>query len=334
MHRECRRWWSRPAETDRGPWRARCPAERPRQLQGVSRWPGRGVSCPSPVVMSFSCCGNAISRRGGGERVRLAHARGRPRRPDLGRARACVHNTDAAYPRRSVFAIIVRVNMLQAMAGALYDEMHADGDRGVRAHYRAFQSWLESQSADAIAAKRAEADLIFHRVGITFAVYGDDQGTERLIPFDIIPRIIPAAEWKRLEAGLRQRVKALNRFIHDIYHGQSIVRAGVIPPEQIFCNAQYRPEMQGVDVAGDIYTHVAGIDVVRADDGEFYVLEDNLRVPSGVSYMLENRKMMMRLFPELFARNKVAPVAHYPDLLLEDLRSVAPSGIREPTVAV
>src|SRR5882672_10561316 len=234
MHRECRRWWSRPAETDRGPWRARCPAERPRQLQGVSRWPGRGVSCPSPVVMSFSCCGNAIARRGGGERVRLAHARGRPRRPDLGRARACVHNTDAAYPRRSVFAIIVRVNMPQTMAGALYDEMHADGDGGVRAHYRAFQSWLESQSADAIAAKRAEADLIFHRVGITFAVYGDDQGTERLIPFDIIPRIIPAAEWKRLEAGLRQRVKALNRFIHDIYHGQSIVRAGVIPPEQIF----------------------------------------------------------------------------------------------------
>src|SRR6266853_1366663 len=304
MHRECRRWWPQPAETGRRPERARRSAERPRQLQGVSRWPGRGVSCPSPVVMSFCCCGNAISRRGGGERVRLAHARGRPRRPDLGRARACVHNTDAAYPRRSVFAIIVRVNMPQTMAGALYDE------------------------------KRADADLIFHRVGITFAVYGDDQGTERLIPFDIIPRIIPAAEWKRLEAGLRQRVKALNRFIHDIYHGQSIVRAGVIPPEHIFCNAQYRPEMQGVDVAGDIYTHVAGIDVVRADDGEFYVLEDNLRVPSGVSYMLENRKMMMRLFPELFARNKVAPVAHYPDLLLEDLRSVAPSGIREPTVAV
>src|SRR5258706_15929335 len=120
------------------------------------------------------------------------------------------------------------MNMLQTMAGALYDEMHADGDRGVRAHYRAFQSWLESQSAGAIAAKRAEADLIFHRVGITFAVSGHDQGTERLIPFDIIPRIIPAAEWKRLEAGLRPRVKALKRFIPDIYHGQSIVRAGVI----------------------------------------------------------------------------------------------------------
>src|SRR5260221_8979794 len=199
------------------------------------------------------------------------------------------------------------MNTLEKAAAIPYDEMRAGGN--VRAHYRAFQSWLESQSADAIAAKRAEADLIFHRVGITFAVYGDDQGTERLIPFDIIPRIIPAAEWKRLEAGLRQRVKALNRFIHDIYHGQSIVRAGVIPPEQIFCNSQYRPEMQSVDVARDIYANVAGIDVVRADNGEFYVLEDNLRVPSGVSYMLENRKMMMRLFPELFARNKVAPGA-------------------------
>jgi uncharacterized circularly permuted ATP-grasp superfamily protein len=217
-------------------------------------------------------------------------------------------------------------------AAPFYDEMRVDG--GVRAHYRAFQAWLESQSAESIATKRAEADLTFHRVGITFAVYGDDQGTERLIPFDIIPRILPAAEWRQLEAGLRQRVKALNRFIHDIYHGQSIVKAGVSPPEHIFCNAQYRPEMQGIDVAGDIYAHVAGIDVVRADGGEFFVLEDNLRVPSGVSYMLENRKMMMRLFPELFARNRVAPVAHYPDMLLENLRSVAPSGVREPSVVV
>src|SRR5258706_5382947 len=127
--------------------------------------------------------------------------------------------------------------------------MHADGDGGVRAHYRGFQSWLESQSADAIAAKRAEADLIFHRVGITFAVYGDDQGTERLIPFDIIPRIIPAAEWKRLEAGPPQRVKALNRFIHDIYHRHSIVPASVIPTRQLFCKSQHRPEIQCVAVA-------------------------------------------------------------------------------------
>ena len=212
--------------------------------------------------------------------------------------------------------------------------MHVDGERGVRAHYREFQAWLKTQSVEAISARRAEADLIFHRVGITFAVHGDDQGTERLIPFDVIPRIIPVAEWRVLDAGLRQRVKALNLFLHDIYHGQRIIADGVIPPEQVFCNAQYRPEMQGVDVPGDTYSHVAGIDVVRADGGEFYVLEDNLRVPSGVSYMIENRKMMMRLFPELFALNKVAPVAHYPDLLLENLRSVAPAGVREPTVVV
>lgn len=186
--------------------------------------------------------------------------------------------------------------------------------------------------------KRAEADLIFRRVGITFAVYGDkdesNSGTERTIPFDVIPRIFPASEWATLERGLRQRVAALNRFIHDIYHGQDIIRAGVIPPDQIYNNAQYRPEMLGIDVPRDIYAHVAGIDVVRAGEGEFYVLEDNLRVPSGVSYMLENRKMMMRLFPELFARNRVAPVAHYPDLLLDMLRSVSPQNIADPTVVV
>jgi uncharacterized circularly permuted ATP-grasp superfamily protein len=215
-----------------------------------------------------------------------------------------------------------------------FDEMHTDGGGVARAHYREFHAWLDSQEAGTLSAKRAEADLIFHRTGITFAVYGDDQGTERLIPFDIIPRIITAAEWKTLDTGLRQRMKALNLFLHDIYHEQRIVRDGVIPPEQVFCNAQYRPEMQGVDVTGGIYSHIAGIDVVRADGGEFYVLEDNLRVPSGVSYMLENRKMMMRLFPELFARNRVAPIAHYPDLLLENLRSVAPAGVNDPTVVV
>ncbi|MDB5759524.1 MAG: hypothetical protein JWM30_2813, partial [Burkholderia sp.] len=155
-----------------------------------------------------------------------------------------------------------------------------------------------------------------------------------LIPFDMIPRIIPSSEWASLEAGLVQRVKTLNMFIHDIYHEQNIVKAGIIPAEQIFKNDQYRPEMQGISVASDIYAHIAGIDLVRAGEGEFYVLEDNLRVPSGVSYMLEDRKMMMRLFPELFARYKVAPVAHYPDMLLDNLRSVAPVGVADPTVVV
>jgi uncharacterized circularly permuted ATP-grasp superfamily protein len=213
-----------------------------------------------------------------------------------------------------------------------FDEMR-DGS-AAREHYREFDRWLAEQPADSLARKRDEADLIFRRVGITFAVYGSDAGTERLIPFDIIPRIIPAAEWRMLETGLAQRVRALNMFIHDIYHAQRIVQAGVIPAEQVFRNAQYRPEMQGIAVASDIYAHIAGVDIVRAGAGEYYVLEDNLRVPSGVSYMLENRKMMMRLFPELFARHRIAPVAHYPDLLLENLRSVAPLGVDDPTVVV
>ena len=203
-----------------------------------------------------------------------------------------------------------------------------------RQHYEDFSAWLSQQPPELLANKRAEADLIFRRVGITFAVYGDDAGTERLIPFDIIPRVIPSKEWKQLEAGLSQRVKALNMFLHDIYHDQNIIKAGIIPAEQIVNNAQFRPEMQGVDVPGKIYSHIAGIDIVRAGEGEFYVLEDNLRVPSGVSYMLENRKMMMRLFPELFARNRVAPVEHYPDLLLDNLRSVSPQSSDEPTVVV
>ncbi|WP_238293414.1 circularly permuted type 2 ATP-grasp protein [Caballeronia novacaledonica] len=215
----------------------------------------------------------------------------------------------------------------------MYDEMRQDDS--VRRHYARFSRWLAMQSPETIARKRAEADVLFRRVGITFAVNGDLSGTERLIPFDMIPRIIPGDEWRVLEAGLRQRVQALNLFLHDVYHNGDIVLAGRIPAEQVYTNAQYRPEMQGVDVPLDVYAHIAGVDVVRAGGaGEFYVLEDNLRVPSGVSYMLENRKMMMRLFPELFVQNRVAPVAHYPDLLLETLRSIAPEGVDDPAVVV
>jgi uncharacterized circularly permuted ATP-grasp superfamily protein len=216
---------------------------------------------------------------------------------------------------------------------AAYDEMYAvDGQ--VRAHYQAYSDWLIREPEDSLRQKRAEADSLFHRVGITFAVYGEQDGNERLIPFDIVPRILSAAEWQLLAAGLRQRMQALNAFVADIYHGQDILRAGILSPEQIFCNPQYRPEMQGVDVPGGIYSHIAGIDIVRAGQGEFYVLEDNLRVPSGVSYMLEDRKMMMRLFPELFALNRVASVEHYPDRLLENLASVAPIGVAQPVVVV
>jgi len=218
-------------------------------------------------------------------------------------------------------------------APTAYNEM-LDASGSPRSHCQNYCAWLNVQPAENLAQKRAEADALFHRVGITFAVYGENAGTERLIPFDIVPRILPADEWKVLEAGLKQRVRALNAFLSDIYHDQEILRAGLIPAEQILCNTQYRPEMQGIDVPGGIYSHIAGIDVVRDGNGRFCVLEDNLRVPSGVSYMLENRKMMMRLFPELFARHSVEPVEHYPDVLLENLKSVAPVGVPEPTVAL
>ena len=225
----------------------------------------------------------------------------------------------AKYPVRSVDEVLV-------------PDRH--GQEGPRAHYQRFWSWLTSQTPESLDRARAEADLFFRRVGITFNVYGDEAGTERVIPFDVIPRILPAHEWQLLDRGLRQRVTALNRFIHDIYHAQDILRAGVIPAELVLKNSQYREEMRGINVPRDIYAHISGIDIVRAGQGEFYVLEDNLRVPSGVSYMIEDRKAMMRLFPELFALHRIAPVEHYPDMLLQHLRSVAPDGIGEPTVAV
>jgi uncharacterized circularly permuted ATP-grasp superfamily protein len=212
----------------------------------------------------------------------------------------------------------------------------------IRDHYKIYDDWLARQPGDMMAKRREEAELIFRRVGITFAVYGakdeNGSGTERLIPFDLIPRIIPAHEWAFLERGLVQRVTALNRFLHDVYHEQEIIKAGLIPADQITQNAQFRPEMVGVTVPDDIYSQIAGIDIVRAPnakgEGEYYVLEDNLRVPSGVSYMLENRKMMMRLFPKLFNAHRVAPIAHYPDLLLETLRDSSPATTAEPTVVV
>ena len=226
-----------------------------------------------------------------------------------------------------------------------FDEMYAQLpfiDSAVRPHYRNYLDWLKRQDPQTMRDRREEAEMIFRRVGITFAVYGDKDedgaGTERLIPFDLIPRIIPAHEWTSMQQGLVQRVTALNHFIHDVYHEQGILKAGIIPSEQVLHNAQYRPEMHGVDVPHKVYSQISGIDIVRAADaqgkGEYYVLEDNLRVPSGVSYMLEDRKMMMRLFPELFSQHRVAPVAHYPDLLLETLRASSPSTTDDPTVVV
>lgn len=217
-----------------------------------------------------------------------------------------------------------------------FDEMTSEACE-VRQAYVKVAKWLNSTPPAVLAARRVQAELLFRRIGITFAVYGEGQseGAERLIPFDIIPRLLLRSEWARLEAGLTQRVKALNHFLADIYGAQQIVKAGCIPPDLIAENPEFRPEMRGFDVPHGIYVHIAGIDVVRTGENEFYVLEDNLRVPSGVSYMLENREVMMRLSPDLFAEHRVAPIENYPDLLLAALRSVAPPGApREPTIAV
>lgn len=217
---------------------------------------------------------------------------------------------------------------------ALFEEMHAEGG-DVRSPYRQIADWLARTSIEQLEFKRQNADLLFRRLGVTFTVYGEaETGIERLIPFDILPRILNRAEWKGLEAGLIQRVTALNAFLHDVYHEQEIVRAGRIPAEQVLRNPAFRTRMRGIDLPGNVYAHIAGIDLVRTGPDAFYVLEDNLRTPSGVSYMLKNREAMMSLFPELFAANRVAPVQHYPALLLATLRELSYCDKAEPVVVV
>ncbi len=209
--------------------------------------------------------------------------------------------------------------------GRCFDEMTLSGG-DVRPVYGKIARWLKATPAEHLASRRAQAELLFRRMGITFAVYGEKDAGERLIPFDIIPRVILRSEWTRLEAGLLQRVKALNRFLSDVYGAQEIIKAGKIPADLILKNSEFRPEMVGRPVPHDIYVQIAGIDVVRTGEDDFYVLEDNVRTPSGVSYMLENREVMMRLMPDLFAEHRVAPVENYPDVLLAALSSVAPAG--------
>src|SRR3974390_87272 len=205
----------------------------------------------------------------------------------------------------------------------------------VRPAYGELSRWLAEVPLDVLNYRRREAELLFRRIGSTCAVYGEADAQERLIPFDVIPRIIAGAEWRRLETGLIQRVKALNLFIKDVYGAREILRAGVVPEDLVFRNPAFRPEMSCQRVPHDIDAHIAGIDVVRVDAETFYVLEDNARTPSGVSYMLENREIMIRLFPELFTRHRIAPVENYPDELLATLQSVAPlSAVREPTVVL
>jgi uncharacterized circularly permuted ATP-grasp superfamily protein len=204
-----------------------------------------------------------------------------------------------------------------------------------REAYRVLQDWLQAAPPGLLDHRREEAELFFRRVGITFAVYGETEAEERLIPFDIIPRIISGKEWVHVAQGLEQRVKALNLFLKDIYGPREILRAGIIPPELVYLNPYYRPQMHGLAVQNHIYVQVAGIDLVRVDDKDFYVLEDNLRTPSGVSYMLENREVMMRLFPDLVAMQRIRPIENYVDELLGTLKSVAPGGsAAQPTVVL
>lgn len=216
---------------------------------------------------------------------------------------------------------------------AVFDEMGWPDD--IRPPYALVDAWLKSLPAEQLSLKRREAEVLFRRIGITFAVYTEGGDPERLIPFDFIPRVMAQAEWQRLRAGLEQRARALNAFIHDAYHDRDIIRAGRIPEALVLRNSEYRPEMAGLHLPGQMYSHIAGIDMVRTGPDDYYVLEDNCRTPSGVSYMVENREVMQRLFPDLFRRNRVAPVAHYPDELLATLRSVAPPNCNgEPTVVL
>ena len=220
------------------------------------------------------------------------------------------------------------------MGASAFDEMHGDGSATRDAYARVAQ-WLADTPDDYLQTRRAQAELFFRRIGITFAVYGDAEADERLIPFDIVPRILSRAEWRRLEAGLVQRVQALNAFLRDIYGPREILRAGIVPEELILRNPQFCLPAIGIEPAHGVYTHIAGIDIVRTGPDQFYVLEDNARTPSGVSYMLENREVMLRLLPELFDRHRVAPVDDYPEELLATLRSVAPPRCKDaPTVAV
>ncbi len=221
------------------------------------------------------------------------------------------------------------------MPGKAFDEMFGhSGAAGARDVYAPIADWLNGSPLDVMTTRRRQAELFFRRIGITFAVYGDPDAAERLIPFDIVPRILGAREWTTMEAGLIQRVAALNAFLADIYGKQDILRAGVVPEELIVRNSSFNLAMIGKRPVGDIWIHIAGIDLVRTDADDFYVLEDNARTPSGVSYMLENREVMLKLVPDLFAKLRIRPVETYPDLLLDMLHSIAPPDAGNAPTAV
>jgi uncharacterized circularly permuted ATP-grasp superfamily protein len=228
----------------------------------------------------------------------------------------------------------VNIQTPEASAETPFNEM-LGCDGKLRPPYALIAEWLSGQSKSTLKRKQQEADSLFRRLGITFSVYGTENALERLIPFDLVPRIISAAEWRLLERGIEQRVRALNAFLYDIYHRQEIIRAGRIPADLVLNNDAYLPEMIGHEPPLQVYSHIIGVDIVRVSENEFYVLEDNLRTPSGVSYMLENRETMMHLFPEVFARHRVAPIGHYPEILRQTLKAVAPVDCNdEPRIAV
>ncbi|MEM9780931.1 MAG: circularly permuted type 2 ATP-grasp protein [Pseudomonadota bacterium] len=216
----------------------------------------------------------------------------------------------------------------------MFDEMtRADGS--IRPAYAEVSQWIDRVGIDTLRRRSAEAEAIFRRIGITFAVYGEGGDPERLIPFDLIPRVFSAAEWRRLDRGIRQRAQALNAFLYDVYHRGEILRAGVVPEGLVYQNDAFQPAMVGVEPPGRVYSHIVGIDIVRTGESAFMVLEDNCRTPSGVSYMLENREIMMRMFPDLFSGGGVEPVDRYPDDLRATLEEVAPPACKQdPTVVL
>ncbi len=219
-------------------------------------------------------------------------------------------------------------------ASANFDEMHTD-DRSVRPAYEGYCQWHDQQDPNWLKRKHGEAESNIRKTGITFNVYGEDEAEERLIPFDMVPRIIGANEWRKLTRGIEQRVSALNAFMYDLYHRQEIIRAGRVPARLFQNNEAWLQQMVGFTPPGGVYTHIVGIDLVRTGPNDWFVLEDNARTPSGVSYMLENRETMMAMFPELFSQVQVEPVARYPRRLAKSLAACAPQGVKgKPTVAV
>jgi uncharacterized circularly permuted ATP-grasp superfamily protein len=218
-------------------------------------------------------------------------------------------------------------------AEGFFDEM-VDANNSSRPHYRQFQELFAHLSPEEFDQRRQSVDLSFLRQGITFNVYGDAQGTEKIFPFDLVPRIIPAKEWEHIEKGLAQRITALNLFLHDIYHEQKIVKDGVVPPFYVLSGKHFRREFVNFAVPKDIYIHICGTDLIRGGDGTWMVLEDNGRCPSGVSYVLENRRAMKRTFPGMFEQIGVRPVEQYPEELLKTLQHIAPAGVADPTVVL